>query len=128
MTILSVVRGSLGLTAILNVTVATGFAWPDSAIGILLDLPTLTHPFYAYFSAAMVALFGFVYAWLASLERPRPELLLVGATGKLIAVVITLFLFLGNEVSARMTLLVSGDLVFVVLWLAYLWKRGTMGS
>ena len=119
MTFEGVVRISLWVTAPANLAAATAFAFPSSLPGSMLQFPP-THPFYALFSGAMVALFGVAYAWLALQPVINRPLLLVGACGKLLAVLISGSLFLGGDLSGVTALVISGDLVFVALWATFL--------
>jgi len=114
------VRYSLWLSAPLNVIVGFGFADPSGWVGSLIGLPTQTHPFFAWFGGAMVAIFGFVYAWLALQPTILKPMLFVGASGKLAAVAICVALYAQGQLSGVTTLIISGDLFFVVLWAGYL--------
>ena len=120
MTIEQTVRLSLGITAPFNLGAAAAFAWPSTWLGSLLGLPVDVHPFYAYFSGAMVGLFGLAYLWMAfsaTLSRP---LLCVGASGKSLAVLIAWGLYLSNDLSGLTALIISGDIAFAGLWFYFL--------
>jgi len=119
------VRWSLWLTAPLNILAAISFAFPDRWVGSVVGLPAAAHPLYTWLSAALVALFGVTYAWLA-LQKPivRPVLML-GAIGKLTAVVLTLLLLVLGHLGPLPAAIISGDLVFVVLWARFLWRAPT---
>lgn len=116
---LPLVRVSLWVTAPANLIVGYAFAFPTGALGRLLALPEAP-VFYALFSGAIVALFGFVYLWLATQATLNRAILCVGGLGKLIAVVVSGALFFAGELSGTTALLISGDLVFVALWGTYL--------
>jgi hypothetical protein len=120
-TLSSAVRISLWISAPANLIVATAIAFPSSSLGSLLELPE-THPFYGMLSGAMVGLFGVAYGWLAlqpGIDRP---LLCLGVCGKLLAVLISISLFMAGELSVVTAAAISGDLVFVVLWSAFLYS------
>ncbi len=117
------VRYSLWLTAPFNLIAGVAFAFPDSVLGHLITMPAGSHPFYAYMSGALIALFGFCYAWLALQERINGPLLLVGAIGKTLAVLIAWILFLSGDLTIILAVLITGDLLFASLWYYYLLNR-----
>jgi len=121
-TLSSAVRISLWISAPANLIVATAIAFPSSSLGSLLELPD-THPFYGLLSGAMVGLFGVAYGWLALQPEIDRPLLCLGACGKLLAVLISISLFTAGELSGVTAAVISGDLVFVVLWSAFLFSN-----
>ncbi len=124
----TIVRASLWLTAPFNLLAAYTFSFPSSGFGQLLGLPSLVHPFYAYFSGAMVGLFGLAYVWMAGQTAIDHALLFVGACGKSLAVVIALALFLQGNLAPTLALLISGDVLFAGLWFFYLFHQRSVGA
>jgi len=98
---------------------ATAFAFPSGPIGSILELPA-AHPFYGAFSGALVGLFGATYLWLALQPEINRPLLFVGACGKLLAVLISASLFVLGKLSGVSAAAISGDMIFVVLWMGFL--------
>ena len=82
-------------------------------------MPVEVHPLYAFLSGALVALFGLVYGWLGFQASPHKPILLIGASGKFLAVTIAVGLYLDEQLSGLTAFVISGDLVFVALWVAY---------
>lgn len=118
----SAVRISLWISAPANLIVAAALAFPSSSLGSILELPE-THLFYGALSSAMVGLFGAAYGWLALQPEIDRPLLCVGACGKFLAVLISISLFTAGELSGVTAAAISGDLVFVVLWSAFLFSN-----
>jgi hypothetical protein len=54
---------------------------------------------------------------------PNPRLLLVGASGKTLAVLLVLMLYTQQQVSSLFSGLMLGDLDFDGLWFTWLWGR-----
>ena len=78
------------------------------------------HPFYAYFSGALVGLFGLAYLWQAfSAQLSRP-LLCVGACGKSLAVLIAWGLYFSSDLAGVTAFVISGDIAFAGLWFYFL--------
>jgi len=88
----------------------------------LIELPQQEYSLYTLLAGALVGLFGLAYAWLALQRVINRPLLLVGACGKAVAVLISAFLFATDQLSAMAATIISGDLVFVAIWLT--WLRG----
>lgn len=120
----SVIRTSLWVTAPLNLLVAAALAFPSSWAGSLLELPAQTHPFYTLLVGALVALFGFTYLWLALQREIVRPLLLVGACGKTLAVLISIALYALGQLSGVTATVISGDLLFAALWFYWLLRTG----
>ena len=114
------VRISLWVTAPFNLLAGYLFAFPSSALAGLLMMPASPTNFYTLFAGAMVALFGFMYIWIAQQGVIVRPLLAVGAIGKTIAVMISVSLFVTGNLAWLPTLLISGDLLFASLWGYYL--------
>jgi hypothetical protein len=113
-------RMSLWISFPLNLGVAYVFARPESWVGQVLELPQSVDPLYAGFSAFMVALFGFVYAWLALQANLRQPLLVVGAIGKTGVFFLVAALWLTGSVSTPVVGLASIDLVLALCWIFWM--------
>jgi len=112
-------RYVLVLAALFNFSAAAMILFPES-IGRFAELPTNAPKFFAWMLAMLIALFGAVYVWLAhrvTIDRP---LVGVAALGKLVVfAVATVCLALG-ELSAKAYVPAVGDLIFALLFLAWL--------
>ena len=117
------VRFSLWVTAPLNLVAGFSFAVPANPMGQLIRLPQQEPSIYTLMSGGMVALFGIVYFWLARQEVLFKPVLGIGAAGKLMAVLIAISLFLKGDLPLVPALLISGDLLFVLLWGYYLFEE-----
>lgn len=116
----TIVRASLWITAPFNLLAGFIFAFPSSWPGQLIDFPAEVHPFFAYFSGAMVALFGLMYIWLARQREIVKPILFFGASGKTLAAIIAIGLFATDQLSATTAFLMAGDLFFAGFWFYYL--------
>lgn len=126
MTLEGFVRVSLWITAPLNFAAGLAFAFPASSLGMLIELPQQQgHSLYTTFSGAMIVLFGAAYLWLVLQTTIHRPLLFVGACGKSLAVLIAVSLFLSGELTGVTTALVSGDIVFALLWFYWLSRGGS---
>jgi len=117
------VRLSLWVTAPLNLVAAFAFAFPGSGLGQFVGLPADAQLFFTVFSGAMVGLFGCVYLWLALQPEIVRPVLCIGACGKSLAVVTAVSLYAAGHLTGTAALRLCGDLVFVVLWFAYLMQH-----
>ncbi|MEJ2087592.1 MAG: hypothetical protein P8Y69_03780 [Gammaproteobacteria bacterium] len=115
-----VIRASLWATAPLNLVAAVTFAVPAWGVGPFLQLPQEAHPLYTILSGAMIGLFGAVYVWLALQDNIHRPLLLIGACGKSLAVVIAVGLFAHGDLSGTTTVVLAGDAAFAALWFHWL--------
>ena len=114
------IRASLWLACPFNLMAALVFACPSSAVGQQLGLPDHVHPLYSLLVALFVALFGFVYAWLARCHTIDQPLLALGIIGKLGAFFIAGFLWVAGIVPGMLAFVALGDLAFAALWLSWL--------
>jgi nitrate reductase gamma subunit len=109
------------VTTPLNFVAGYALAFPKSALGALIELPQGAHPFYTVLTGGLVALFGAVYLHLARQRAIDRSLLLVGACGKALAVLIALSLYATGQLAALTAALMSGDALFAGLW--FYWLR-----
>ena len=122
MSLEGIVRISLWITAPFNLVAGFAFAFPASSLGSLIELPQQTHNLYAMFSGAMIALFGATYLWLSFQTTIHRPVLFVGACGKSRAVLVSILLFFSGELAGVTTVLISGDIVFALLWFCWLFR------
>ena len=114
------VRMSLWISFPLNLGAAYMFAFPSSWPGQMLELPQTVNPIYAGLCALMVALFGFVYAWLALQPNVNQPLLVVGALGKTGVFFLCAGLWLAGAASSLLVGAASIDLMLGLFWLFWL--------
>ena len=111
---------SLWISFPLNLGAAYMFAFPSSWPGQMLELPPTVDPIYAGLCALMVALFGFVYAWLALQPNVNQPLLVVGALGKACVFFLCAGLWLTGAASSLLVGAASIDLMLGLFWLFWL--------
>ncbi len=111
---------SLWISFPLNLGAAYMFAFPSSWPGQMLELPPTVDPIYAGLCALMVALFGFVYAWLALQPNVNQPLLVVGALGKACVFILCAALWLAGAASNLLVGAASIDLMLGLFWLFWL--------
>jgi hypothetical protein len=117
------IRAALWATVALNALGVAVFA--PLALGwrsplLPLDVP----PYFAAQIGYTIALFGGVYAWLATRPRIDRALVAVGGLGKLGFFALTLAYAITGDVPASMALGALPDLGFGVI---FLWWAGTTG-
>ena len=103
-----------------NLVAAYAFAFPGSALGAFIGLPTDVPRWYALVLAFLVAQFGCTYAWLASHPHPHRPLVAYSAIGKSGVFVIALALWSTGAVSGRLLLAACGDLLLALVWFRWL--------
>lgn len=117
-------RLALWLTAGMNLTVAVLLLVPQSSAGQLAGLPQEPVPaVYAGLLAAVIALFGGAYAWMARAAVIDRPLLTVAAIGKTAAFVLVLALWTQGLASGRFAALLVGDALFAAMF--WTWLFGT---
>jgi hypothetical protein len=113
-------RRVLWFSAAFNLSGAAIMAFPSSALGQWLALPSSVPPLYSAYVAYFVALFAGAYAWLACrpvIDRPIIALAAIGKAGIFF---ITLFLWLMGEAAGRGVVAVVGDLILAVIYVWWL--------
>jgi len=111
-----IIRRVLWAAAGFNVFGAVLFAFPDSSLGRLADLPTSVPVTYRAFVAMFVLLFAGAYAWMANQQSPNRPLLAFGAIGKASAFAVVAGLWLASAASTRALLAIAGDLAFAAVF------------
>jgi hypothetical protein len=113
-------RRALYATAAMNVIAAIGFLPPAHALRALAGLPEAEHALYLTIVSMFVLLFGLAYLSLAMSGRPDRFFLTIAAAGKLSFFALLAVLWLGGTLPFRAVLAGSGDLVFGLLFVAWL--------
>jgi hypothetical protein len=115
-------RALFGTAAAANFGVALGLLFLRPQLGPLLGLDPAggTNAIFLYLAAVMIGLFGYSYLRVAGDPRRFRPFIELGVIGKLLAVAAAGLPWLAGEVSWQLPLLISGDLVFVLLFLDYL--------
>src|SRR5882724_10893653 len=113
-------RRALYATAAMNLVGAIGFLPPAHGLRALAGLPEADHPLYLATVSMFVLLFGLAYLSLAVSGRPDRFFIAIAAAGKLSFFALLTVLWLGGSVSFRGVVAGTGDLVFGLLFLAWL--------
>jgi hypothetical protein len=116
------VRNSLWASVPLNFSAAAILLMPWLPPGRLLGLSPNVNPIYAGIASYMIAFFGCTYIWLARAKTIDGPLLWAGALGKIGFVLLGVALWLAGVANGAVPALASVDLVFAMIWLA--WLRG----
>jgi hypothetical protein len=121
-------RRLFGTAAAANFTVGLSFLLLPRPLTSLLALDPLigSNHFFYYLSASLIVLFGWAYLRIAQEPRRYRSLIEIGAIGKLLAVGTATWCWLAGELTPRLPLLISGDLVFAALFIDFL--RRTRGA
>ena len=119
----TVLRRTFGVSVFYNLGGAFLLAWPSSPIGQMLGLPQSLPLLYCGVTALFIVLFAGAYAWLAVQSVIDRPLVVISMLGKASFFVLILGLWLLSEISGRMVLVASGDVVFagIFAW----WLQGT---
>lgn len=114
-----VIRRALWATAFWNLGGAIGFLFPPA--GRMAGFPLPVSPFYSWFVACVILIFGGAYAWMARQQHiPRP-LLVVAGLGKAAFFLTSLVSWLLGEIPLLTFISTGGDLIFALIfawWLA----------
>jgi hypothetical protein len=111
-----------GAAAVFNAAVGLGLLFARPWLGGLigLDPATGTNLALLYLTASFILLFAGAYGWVALKPMTNRPLILLGAIGKLVAVVCVAVPWMTGAIDARLPSLAAGDLVFAALFLDYL--------
>jgi hypothetical protein len=111
-----------GLAAATNILVGALFLFGRGVLTPLLDLApvTGTNVWFANMTAVLVILFGVVYACIARHPATWRPTIWVFALGKALAFALAAIAWTQGEVTAKLPLLIGGDLVFAALFVDYL--------
>jgi hypothetical protein len=119
MTLPGWMRNALWATGVMNVGAAFAFAPSGQALRALAGFPD-GEPLYLATSSLFVLLFGVGYLWSAAAGRADRIFITIAAVGKLSFVALVVTYWLARALPARAVLVASGDVVFGVLFLAWL--------
>jgi Na+/melibiose symporter-like transporter len=112
-------RKILWATVVFNVAGASAFLFPSS-LGQLAGLPLPVAPLYTVLLAFFVLLFGAAYVWLALAREIDRPMIGMAAAGKAGVFVIAVTLWAMGEGPGWFVPGATGDLVFAILFLAWL--------
>lgn len=113
-------RGALFATAGMNILAAVAFIPAAESLRALAGLPEGGHPFYLVTVAMFVLLFGLAYLWAAVHGRPERLFIAMAAAGKLSFFGLLVWFWAVGAVPTRAPVVGSADLIFGVLFLAWL--------
>ena len=121
-------RALFTTAAAANFGVALGLLFLRPQLGPLLGLDPAggTNIVFFYLAATMIGVFGYAYLRVAGDPRRYRPFIELGVIGKLVAVAAATLPWLAGEVSWQLPLLISGDLVFVLLFVDYLRRTPTV--
>lgn len=117
-------RRALFATAVMNLFAALLFLPFASGLRALAGFPPGEHPLYLTTCALFVVLFAVGYFWAGSAGRVDALFLTIAAAGKLGFFTLVAGLWLAGQLPLRAVGLAAGDLVFAVLFFAFLLGRG----
>jgi hypothetical protein len=113
-------RGALFATAGMNILAAPVFMPAATSLRTVAGFPEGGHPFYLVTVGMFVLTFGFAYLWAAVTGRAERLFIAVAAAGKLSFFGLLVWFWAVGAVPLRAPVLATGDLVFGVLFLAWL--------
>jgi hypothetical protein len=119
----SVVRATLWLSFPFNLVAAWVLVSPSSELGHFVGVPAQVPSLYSLVLGFLICEFGVTYAWLALQKHINRPLLVFCAIGKSGVFVIALLLWLTADVSGRLVLMASGDLMLALVWFSWLFNR-----
>jgi hypothetical protein len=113
-------RRALFATGVMNVLAAVVFSPPAGALRAIGGMPESEQPVYMATITLFVLLFGVAYLWLAVSGRAERFFIAVAAAGKLSFVTVLAWFWAGGTLPLRAFLAGTADLVFAVLFMAWL--------
>jgi len=118
----SYARMLFGIAAFFNFVVAIALLFLRPMFGPLVSLDPVagTNLVFVYMAAFLIGTFGYAYARIAQNPRRYRPFIELGAIGKLLAVVAVTGPWLAGEVGWQLPLVVSGDVVFALLFIDFL--------
>ena len=120
MTLPSWMRGALSATAAMNAVGAIAFAPPAGALRAVVGMPEADHPLYLAMVSMFVLLFGLGYLWSALAGQADRLFIAIAAIGKLCFFALLSWFWITNAMPLWAVTVGSGDLVFALLFLAWL--------
>ena len=115
-------RRLFGNAAVFNFIVALALLFLRPWVGPLVRLDPVagTNLVFVYLSAALVGVFGYTYLRIAQDPARFRPFIEVGVIGKLLAVGAVTWPWLAGDIGWQLPMLVSGDLVFALLFIGFL--------
>jgi hypothetical protein len=113
-------RAALWASVPYNLGAAALFAFPSSAPGQLVGLPTPAPPLYGALVAVFMLLFGGAYAWLACQPVIHRPLVALAAVGKLSVFAVFTALWLFGAAPGLGALAAIGDLALAAVFVWWL--------
>src|ERR1043166_9003106 len=117
-------RRALFATAGMNIVGAALFAPPARALRAVAGFPQGEHPLYLATVSMFVLLFGLGYLWAAAAGRAERHFITLAAVGKLSVFALLAGFWAGGALgalAARAPLVGTGDLVFGILFVVWLY-------
>jgi len=114
-------RRALLATAGMNIVGAALFAPPARALRAVAGFPPGEHPLYLATVSMFVLLFGLGYLWAAAAGRADRLFITLAAVGKLSFFTLLAWFWAVGALSARAPLVGTGDLVFGILFVVWLY-------
>jgi hypothetical protein len=114
-------RRALFATAAMNIVGTALFVPPARALRALAGFPEGEQPLYLATAGMFVLLFGFGYLWAAVAGRADRLFIGVAAVGKLSFFTLLVSFWAAGALSVRAPLVGTGDLVFAILFLIWLY-------
>jgi hypothetical membrane protein len=119
-------RRALFATAAMNTLGAALFAPSARALRAVAGFPEAEHPLYLATVSMFVLLFGVGYLWAAVAGRAERLFIAVAAAGKLSFFALLVSFWAAGSLPVRAPLVGTGDLVFGILFL--IWLYGSQPS
>ena len=114
-------RGALFATAGMNIVGTALFAPSARVLRAVAGLPEGEHPLYLATVSMFVLLFGLAYLWAAAAGRAERLFITVAAVGKLSFFALLVWFWAVGALPVRAPLVGTGDLIFGILFLAWLY-------
>ena len=113
-------RRALFATAVMNVLAAAAFAPPAASLRALAGFPEAGHPLYLLVVGMFILIFGLGYLWTAVVGRAERLFIALAAGGKMSFFGLLVGCWAVGTVPIRLPVLGTGDLIFAMLFLAWL--------
>ena len=113
-------RRALFVTAAMNLLAAAGFLPAAGTLRAVAGFPEEAHPFYLLTVGMFVLLFGLGYLWTALVGRADRLFIALATIGKLSFFALLVHLWTTGALPMRAPIMGSGDLVFGLIFLAWL--------
>jgi len=122
-------RRALYITAVMNILASAAFIPGATALRAVVGFPQASHPLYLSTAGIFVLLFGLGYLWTAMMGRADRMFITLAAVGKLSFFLLLARLWSAGALPLRAPLLGSADLIFSMLFFAWLFgSRADTGA